>query len=180
MARSLAISMPGWASVPMAHCGTLASRSADGLDVAADVHPLDIGAVRELIVPADRRDPLRRLGEMPGQRRSPTSLAWSCSMLETSFRLFLTRWFISFEQHLLSIERRPRRVVTLALDCHAEEVGRALQEGDVMLAELVVRAAVDLEHAERRAVALQDDVHGTADPCSSRISGVRKRSSFSR
>jgi hypothetical protein len=51
----------------------------------------------------------------------------------------------------------------LALDCHAEDVGGALQESEILLDELVLRAAVDLEHPERPPVALQDDVHGAVD-----------------
>jgi hypothetical protein len=53
--------------------------------------------------------------------------------------------------------------VPLAFDRHAEEVCRALEEGEVMLDEFVVTPAVDLEHAERPAIALQDDVHRAMD-----------------
>ena len=64
------------------------------------------------------------------------------------------------EQDLLAFERRlEAALVAVALDRHAEQVRRALQEGEVVLDELVLRPAVDLENAERPAVALQDDVH---------------------
>ena len=48
----------------------------------------------------------------------------------------------------------------LPLDGHAQQICRTLQEGDVMLAEFALGPAVDLQHAERLAVALQDHVHG--------------------
>ena len=54
-------------------------------------------------------------------------------------------------------------LVAVALDRHAEDVRRALQEGEIMLDELVLRPAVDLEHPERPAIALQDDVHRAVD-----------------
>src|SRR5215475_426404 len=68
------------------------------------------------------------------------------------------------EQHLLPIERcLELKLVPLAFDGHAQEVGRALQEGDIVLAELPFRSAVDLEHAVGRSVALEDDIHGAAN-----------------
>ena len=54
-------------------------------------------------------------------------------------------------------------LVTVALDRHAENVRRALQEGEIMLDELVLRPAVDLEDPERPAIALQDDIHRAVD-----------------
>ena len=64
----------------------------------------------------------------------------------------------------MAVERELQlALVLLLLDRHAENVGGALQEGDVVFAELAFGAAVDLKHAERRTVALQDDVHGAAD-----------------
>src|SRR5262249_48608622 len=43
------------------------------------------------------------------------------------------------------------------------DVGDAAQEYDVALAELAFGAAVDLENAERNALAPEDDVHGAPD-----------------
>ena len=53
--------------------------------------------------------------------------------------------------------------MTLALDRHAENVGCALQERQVVLHEFVFRPAVYLKHTKRLSVALQDDVHGAMD-----------------
>jgi hypothetical protein len=41
------------------------------------------------------------------------------------------------------------------LDRHAQNIGYALQEGDVVLGELALGLTVHFEHPERRAVALQ-------------------------
>jgi hypothetical protein len=67
------------------------------------------------------------------------------------------------DQHLLVLQRLAQ-LITLTLDGHAEDVGRTLQEGDVSVAELALRAAVHFEHAERCTVTLQDDVDGPANP----------------
>src|SRR5690606_23174829 len=68
------------------------------------------------------------------------------------------------EQHLLAIERRLEPLlVALALNGHAENIRRALQERQVVLAEFSGTAAVDLQHTERCTVALEDDVDRPAD-----------------
>jgi hypothetical protein len=49
------------------------------------------------------------------------------------------------QQHLMAFQRRLEVArAVLALDRHAENVGGALQESDVLLDELLLRAAVDL------------------------------------
>ncbi len=48
-------------------------------------------------------------------------------------------------------------------DRHSENVGGALQERDVVFAEFSLGPAVDLEHAEGLAIALQDHIHRAAD-----------------
>ncbi len=50
-------------------------------------------------------------------------------------------------------------LVPFALDRHSENVRRALQECEIVLDELTAGPAVDLQHPEGPAVALQDDVH---------------------
>src|SRR6185312_17059009 len=42
--------------------------------------------------------------------------------------------------------------------------GRTLQKGEIMLDELIVRPAVDLQYAEWPPFALKDDVHRPVDP----------------
>src|SRR5690349_15857399 len=54
-------------------------------------------------------------------------------------------------------------LIPLPLDSHSQHIGRSLQERDVALAELSVKSAIDFQHSERRAIPLQDDVHGTAN-----------------
>ena len=51
----------------------------------------------------------------------------------------------------------------LPVNGHAENVGGALQEGNVVGGEFALGAAVDFKHAIRLAVALQNHVHGAAD-----------------
>ena len=50
-------------------------------------------------------------------------------------------------------------LVPIPLDGHAQDVRRALQKSQILFDELAIGTAVDLEDAERLAVALQDHVH---------------------
>jgi len=54
-------------------------------------------------------------------------------------------------------------LVLLLFNRHTEDIRSTLQESDVMLAELTFRSAVDFEHSKWQAIALQNDIHGTAD-----------------
>src|SRR5271165_7619271 len=54
-------------------------------------------------------------------------------------------------------------LVLLLLNRHTEDIRSTLQKSDVMLAELTFRSAVDFKHSKWQAIALQDDIHGTAD-----------------
>ena len=71
-------------------------------------------------------------------------------------------------------------LVALALDRHAENVRGALQEGEVMLDELVLGPAVHLEHPERPASPCRMTFIARWMPCWRQDFGVRKRCSFSR
>ena len=67
------------------------------------------------------------------------------------------------DQHMLVLECGLEvLLVALPLDGHADEIGRSLQESDVLLRKITLRSAVDLQHAKWCAVALQDHVDGTA------------------
>ena len=69
-----------------------------------------------------------------------------------------------FEQDLMAIERGLQLALILLLfDRHAKDVCRALQERDVVLAKFAFGSAVYFEHTEWRAIALQYDVHCTAN-----------------
>jgi hypothetical protein len=68
------------------------------------------------------------------------------------------------EQDLMTIKRGLKlTLIMLLLDRHSEDVCGALQKGDVVLAKLAFGFAVYFQHAERRAVALQNNVHGAAN-----------------
>lgn len=71
------------------------------------------------------------------------------------------------QQHLLSLQCGPQSpLAALALDGHSHQVRRPLEKGDVALGEVAFGFGIDLEHAERSAVALQNDVHGPPDTLS--------------
>jgi hypothetical protein len=68
------------------------------------------------------------------------------------------------EKHLLAGECSVEAsILAFALDCHPQNVCRTLQKGQVMFDELFLGPAIDLQHTERLAVALQDDIHGAPD-----------------
>src|SRR6202042_2406900 len=68
------------------------------------------------------------------------------------------------KQDLMTIERGLKfALILLLLDRHSEDVGGALQKSDVVLAKLAFGFAVDFQDAERRAVALENDVHRPAN-----------------
>src|ERR1700730_18942103 len=69
-----------------------------------------------------------------------------------------------FQERLIALKRDFEfTLVTVALDRHAENVGRALQKRQVVLHKFVFRPAVYLQHTKRLSITLQDDVHGTMD-----------------
>ena len=68
------------------------------------------------------------------------------------------------KQDLMSVECCLQlALILLLLDRHAQDIRSALQKRDVVLAKLAFGPAIDFEHAERRAIALQDDVHRAAN-----------------
>jgi len=63
------------------------------------------------------------------------------------------------QKQLLVLERHfESLVLALAFDRHPQEICRALEESDVLFAELACRSAVHFEHTVGRTIALQDDV----------------------
>ena len=129
----------------------------------------------------DRRDAIGRLFEMSVSVAIADVAGLQLEHARDDRQAVLDPVVHLLEQKLMARQRGlETALVAFALDRHAQNVGGALQEGEVVLDELVLRPAVDLQHAERLAVALQDDVHGAADAVLRRISGVRNRSSFSR
>ena len=85
-------------------------------------------------------------------------------MPTTRARLFLTRWFISLRRNCWRSSARIQiALVPLTLDRHPQDIARLPDEREVMLGDVILQSAVDLQHAERSAIALQDDVHGAAN-----------------
>src|ERR1700690_939422 len=71
------------------------------------------------------------------------------------------------DEKLLALQGRlEMALVPLTLDRHPQDIGGALQESEIMLDELILRSAVDLEHAERLPIPLQDNVHGAVNAVS--------------
>src|ERR1700693_5083283 len=71
------------------------------------------------------------------------------------------------EQELLALQRgRQTALMPLTLDRHPQDIGGALEEREIMLDELVLRSAVDLEHAVRLSIPLQGNVHGAVNAVS--------------
>src|ERR1700733_2179354 len=69
------------------------------------------------------------------------------------------------KQDLMTIERGLKfALILLLLDRHPKDVCGALQKSDVVLTKLAFGFAVDFQDAERRAVALKNDVHRSANP----------------
>src|ERR1700728_2039885 len=64
----------------------------------------------------------------------------------------------------MTIKRRFQfALILLLLDRHSKNVCSALQKSDVALAKLAFGFAVHFQHTERRAIALQNNVHGTVN-----------------
>ena len=68
-----------------------------------------------------------------------------------------------FDQYLLVCERFLKfPFLCLPLDGHAQNIGRALQERDVVLAEFTLGPAVYFQDTIWNAIALQNHIHGAA------------------
>src|SRR5262249_12190053 len=68
------------------------------------------------------------------------------------------------QKHLLVLKRHfESLVLALPFDRHPQDICRALEESDVLFAELACRSAVHFEHTVGRTIALQDDVYGSPD-----------------
>ena len=101
---------------------------------------------------------------MRSQRRIADGAALELKHARDDHQAVLHPMVHLFQKNLMAVQRGLEIVlVAVALDRHAEDVRRALQEGEIVLDELVLRPAVDLEHPERPAIALQDDVHRAVD-----------------
>src|SRR5262249_9818941 len=67
-------------------------------------------------------------------------------------------------EHLLVLKRCVQSsLLALPLNRHAEDIGRALQERDIVLAELALGSAIDFKHPVGGTITLQDDVHSSAN-----------------
>jgi hypothetical protein len=132
--------------------------------VARQLDARDIGAPIEAIVGArDGGDARGRFGENLADIRIALRRGPQVEHAADELQAVLDAMVDLLDQHLLVLERDLESVLmALPLDGHADEVGRSLQESDVLLRKIAFRPAVGLQHAEGRAVALQDHVDGAA------------------
>ncbi len=71
------------------------------------------------------------------------------------------------DEKLLALQRRLQiALVPFTLDRHPQDIGGALEEREIMLDEVIIGSAVDLQHTERPTIALQDNVHCAANAMS--------------
>src|ERR1700760_4643582 len=71
------------------------------------------------------------------------------------------------DEKLLALQSRLQMtLVTFTLDRHPQNIGGALEKREVMLDEVVIGSAVDLQHPERSTVSLQNNVHCAVDSVS--------------
>src|SRR6185437_11494885 len=136
--------------------------------VAQILHQIDIliiGVVSQAAIgPADRIDAVRCFREAFGQRRIASRVRLQLQHARHDLQTVLDAVVDFFEQHLMTIERGLQlALILLLLDRHAENIRGALQERNILLAELALGPAVYFQHAEGRAVALQAHVHGAVD-----------------
>ena len=67
------------------------------------------------------------------------------------------------QQNFVAADCSPQvAFIAFAFDRHPENICRSLKEGEIVLDEIIVGAAVDLQNAERLSVTLQDNIHRTA------------------
>src|SRR5579862_6631771 len=137
----------------------------DLTQIADQIYVLIVGVVREAIVSAaDRRDaggsfhePFAQCGIINGIRLKVKHARYHLkAVLDTVVDLL--------EQNLMTFQCSLQlALVLLLLNRHTKDICSALQESDVMLAELTFRLAIDFEHSKWQAITLQNDIHGTAD-----------------
>ena len=130
-----------------------------------EVDRLVVGGIGQpLVGAANGGDAGRGFVELVAQARLAGRIGLQAQQAGDHLQAVLDAVVDLLEQDLMPVERRLQLALGLLLfDRHAENVGGPLQERDIVLAELAFGAAVDLQHAERRAIALQDDVHGAPD-----------------
>src|SRR5579872_4073899 len=137
----------------------------DLTQIAGQIYVLVVGIVREAIVSAaDCHNPGGCFHQSFAQYGITNSISLQVKHARYHLKAVLDTVVDFLEQDLMTIQCSLQfALVLLLLDRHTEDIGSTLQEGDVMLAELTFRSAVDLEHSEWQAIALQNDIHGTAD-----------------
>ena len=141
---------------------------ANGFDISSDVEALDVRRLIQLLVHSGdgaRRGALRlqAVGRIPARIFARLKAQHADDQRKAIFDPMVHL----LDEKLLALQRRLQiALVPLALDRHPQDVGGALQEREIMLDELIFRSAVDLQHAERPAISLQDNVHGAMNAVS--------------
>ena len=149
-------------------------RAAEARQVEIATHVAQIGPevqrgdivvlVKALMGPRDRQHPACGIAELPFEFGIGAIAGLEVQHAGNQLQAVLDAMINLLQQHLLPFQSgRQAPLATLALDGHAQQVRRTLEKGDVGLGEVAFGSGIDLEHLERSAVTLQDDVHGTAD-----------------
>jgi hypothetical protein len=135
------------------------------LEINAEVEPIrSLTLVNALMSLCDGGDPMGRVFEMACQRRVTHISGLELEHTRHDRKAVLDPVNDLPEKHLLAGECcLEESILAFALDCHPQNVCCTLQEGQVLGNELLLGPAIDLQHTERLAVALQDDIHGAPD-----------------
>ena len=138
---------------------------ADLAQIAPELDQTDLAARLQAPMRAgDGGDPARRLLQVPAHLGLLGARRLQVQHAHHQLQAVADPMVQLLKQDLPLLDRPAQAALDpLPLDRHAQQVRRPLQEGDVVLAELTLVAAVDLEHAIGLAVALEDHVHGAAD-----------------
>ena len=136
--------------------------AADSREVVPKIDLRDLRtSIKPIVCPRDGRNPTRCILQASRDHGITTSL--QIQHAGHQLQAVLDPVVDLFDKHLLMLKRFPESAfVPLPLNGHAKDIGRALQEGDVVLGKFPFGPAVHLQNSIGRAVALQDHIHGAA------------------
>ncbi len=138
---------------------------ADSFDVSSHIETLDVRRLIQLLVhPRDGADAERCVFQSLREFRLDIFARLKAQHAYDQRKAILDPMVHLLDEKLLALQRRLQMaLMPLTLDRHPQDIGGALEEREIMLDELILRSAVDLQHAERLAIPLQDDVHGAVN-----------------
>ena len=137
-------------------------------DISSDVEALDVRRLIQLLVHScDGAHAERCIFKLLREFRLVILARLEAQHADDQGKAILDPMVHLLDEKLLALQRRIQiALVALTLDRHPQDIGGSLKEREVMLDEVIIQSAVDLQHAERSAIALQDDVHGAANAMS--------------